>query len=259
MQNASHSSFSLFRSGVLAVAAASALLLAGCGDKGKSSASTAASTKPGATAAAAPAGDAKLDSADQRVSYGVGYNMGASLARQKALQVDQAAFLAGIQDGVAGAKLRLAEQDIQAAFEAVDARAAKAAEEAGKANLAAATAFLEKNKARAGVTTTASGLQYEVIKSGSGPKPKASDRVRVHYHGTLISGEVFDSSVERGEPAEFAVQGVIPGWTEALQLMSVGDKWKLFIPAALAYGPRHAGSIPPNSALVFEVELLEIK
>jgi len=256
MQKSSLLSSLVFRSGVLALASASALLLAGCGDKGKSSASGSA---PAQTGAAPASGDAKLDSADQRVSYGVGYNMGASLARQKALQIDQAALLAGIQDGVAGAKLRLAEQDIQAAFEAVDARAAKAAEEAGKANLAAATAFLDKNKARAGVTTTASGLQYEVIKSGSGPKPKATDRVRVHYHGTLISGEVFDSSVERGEPAEFAVQGVIPGWTEALQLMSVGDKWKLFIPAALAYGPRHAGGIPPNSALVFEVELLEVK
>lgn len=126
-------------------------------------------------------------------------------------------------------------------------------------NLEAGNAFLEKNKAREGVTTTASGLQYEVITEGTGPKPVAEDMVRVHYHGTLIDGKVFDSSVERGEPAEFPVGGVIQGWVEALQLMPVGSKWKIYLPASLAYGERGAGGdIQPNSALVFEVELLEI-
>ncbi|MCE6990922.1 FKBP-type peptidyl-prolyl cis-trans isomerase [Dyadobacter sp. CY323] len=119
--------------------------------------------------------------------------------------------------------------------------------------------FLEENKKRPGVTTTASGLQYEVIKTGDGPKPVATDKVKTHYHGTLINGTVFDSSVDRGEPIEFACNGVIKGWTEALQLMPVGSKWKLFIPYDLAYGERAAGpQIPAYSALVFEVELLEI-
>ncbi len=126
-------------------------------------------------------------------------------------------------------------------------------------NLEEGNAFLEKNKAREGVTTTASGLQYEIIKEGTGLKPTADDVVRVHYHGTLIDGKVFDSSVDRGEPAEFPVGGVIPGWVEVLQLMPVGSKWKVYIPASLGYGDRGAGGeIGPNAALIFDVELLEI-
>jgi FKBP-type peptidyl-prolyl cis-trans isomerase len=126
-------------------------------------------------------------------------------------------------------------------------------------NLEEGNAFLEKNKTRSGVKTTESGLQYEVIKEGTGPKPTETDQVKVHYHGTLINGTVFDSSVERGEPITFAVNGVIPGWTEALKMMSVGSKWKIYLPSSLAYGERGAGSqIGPNSVLVFEVELLEI-
>jgi FKBP-type peptidyl-prolyl cis-trans isomerase FklB len=120
--------------------------------------------------------------------------------------------------------------------------------------------FLSDNKKRNGVVTTASGLQYEVIKAGDGPKPTASDKVKTHYHGTLIDGSVFDSSVNRGEPVTFPVGGVIPGWVEALQLMPVGSKWKLYIPQNLAYGPRGAGEkIKPYSALVFEVELISIE
>jgi FKBP-type peptidyl-prolyl cis-trans isomerase FklB len=120
--------------------------------------------------------------------------------------------------------------------------------------------FLAENAKKEGVKTTASGLQYKVIKSGSGPSPKATDGVKVHYHGTLINGTVFDSSVERGEPISFPVGGVIPGWVEALQLMKVSDKWKLFIPAKLAYGEQSPSpQIPPNSVLIFEVELLGIE
>ena len=131
--------------------------------------------------------------------------------------------------------------------------------DAGKAS-EAGKKFLDDNAKRSGVKTTASGLQYEILKEGNGPKPAATDTVVVHYHGTTVEGKVFDSSVDRKKPATFPVNQVIPGWTEALQLMPVGSKWKLVIPAALAYGERGAGAdIKPNSVLVFEVELLEIK
>ncbi|MBL7969217.1 MAG: FKBP-type peptidyl-prolyl cis-trans isomerase [Prolixibacteraceae bacterium] len=125
--------------------------------------------------------------------------------------------------------------------------------------LKAGEEFLASNKNKAGVVTLPSGLQYEIIKAGTGVKPKAEDQVKCHYHGTTIDGKVFDSSVDRGEPAVFPVNRVIPGWTEALQLMPIGSKWKLYIPSALAYGPQGAGQdIKPNSTLIFEVELLEI-
>lgn len=126
-------------------------------------------------------------------------------------------------------------------------------------NLEEGNAFLEKNKARAGVITTASGLQYEIITEGNGPKPTEADVVKVHYHGTLMDGKVFDSSVDRGEPVEFPVGQVIQGWVEALQLMSVGSKWKIYIPGSLGYGERGAGGdIGPNAVLIFDVELIEI-
>jgi FKBP-type peptidyl-prolyl cis-trans isomerase len=134
-----------------------------------------------------------------------------------------------------------------------------AGEREAQKNLEEGNAFLEQNKSREGITTTESGLQYEILTEGTGAKPTAEDQVRVHYHGTLIDGKIFDSSVERGEPVVFGVGQVIPGWTEALQLMSVGSKWKIYIPSAIGYGERGAGAdIGPNSALIFEVELLEI-
>jgi FKBP-type peptidyl-prolyl cis-trans isomerase len=219
---------------------------------------TACSKQPekGKTTASATAG---LESVDQKVSYGIGYNVGAGLARDGFVTVDQEALKAGLADGLAKAKTRIAEADLQAAFAEIQKRATASAEAEGAKQLAAGNEYLTKNKARAGVKVTASGLQYEVLKSGFGPKPKSTDKVQVHYHGTLIDGTVFDSSIERKEPVEFPVTGVIPGWVEALQLMSVGDKWKLTIPSALAYGPRGRPGIPPNSVLVFEVELLAIK
>ncbi len=141
---------------------------------------------------------------------------------------------------------------VQKYFEAASKKQAEKNEEEGKA-------FLEQNKTKEGVTTTESGLQYEVLTEGTGEKPVDGQTVKCHYTGTLIDGKVFDSSVERGEPATFNVNQVIPGWTEALKLMPVGSKWKLYIPSELAYGPRGAGrDIAPNSALIFEVELLEI-
>ncbi len=128
-----------------------------------------------------------------------------------------------------------------------------------EANLNEGKAFLEANKNKPGVTTTDSGLQYEIITEGSGTKPTASQTVTCHYHGTLINGTVFDSSVKRGAPASFPLNRVISGWTEALQLMSVGSKWRLYLPPHLAYGTMQVGTIPPNSTLIFEVELLGIK
>jgi FKBP-type peptidyl-prolyl cis-trans isomerase FklB len=199
-----------------------------------------------------------LETNEQKLSYGIGYNFGSSIAKQTDFTADHNAIKTGVEDALAGSKTRISEADLQAAVGAVRERVAAANAAAGEKNIAAGAAFLAKNKTRAGVTTTASGLQYEVLTKGSGAKPKATDSVVVHYHGTLIDGTVFDSSVERGEPATFTVGGVIKGWVEALQLMSVGDKWKLYIPSDLAYGPRAAGKIPPNSTLIFEVQLLNI-
>lgn len=233
---------------VSAALAAMTLLLAGCGksDKEKSA------PKPGQVKG--------LESTEQKVSYGIGYNMGSNLARQGEVAFDKAAIQAGIEDGLAGAKTRLPEADIQAAFTALDQKMAAANAAAGEKNLALAKAFLDKNRTNKGVTTTASGLQYEVLKKGKGgKKPKATDTVEVHYHGTLLDGTVFDSSVQRGQTVSFPLTGVIPGWTEALQLMAVGDKFKLYIPPAIGYGPQSKGKIPPNSVLVFEVELIAIK
>lgn len=225
-----------------------ALTFSGCG-------------KPSGTSQSAPAATAPttaiLDSVNQKVSYGIGHNMGAGLARDGALTVNQAALIAGLTDGLAKAKTRVPEAELEAAFMALQQKMAAAA--AGEKQLALGNDYLAKNKTKPGVTVTASGLQYEVITSGSGPKPTATSTVKVHYHGTLIDGHVFDSSVERKEPIEFALNRVISGWTEALQLMSVGDKWRLTIPPDIGYGARGKGDIPPNAVLIFEVELLEIK
>jgi len=228
------------------VLAALALSFSGCG-------------KEPAKSQTVQADAAGIQSTDQKVSYGIGYNMGTNLAHEKALQVDKAAFLAGIEDGLAGAKTRVPESELQAAFTVVQQKAAAAAAVEGEKQLAAGNEYLARNKTRPGVKATASGLQYEVLVQGMGRKPKATDTVKVHYHGTLIDGTVFDSSIQRGQPAEFAVNGVIPGWTEALQLMPLGSKWKLFVPPGIAYGPRARGNIPANSVLIFEVELLGIK
>ena len=220
-------------------------------------AAPAAAIKPASPApvAASPG----FESLDQKVSYGIGYNMGSRLAHENVVTVDQDALKAGMADGLSGAKTRIPEADLQAAFMAMQQKAVAAAAAVGEKQKAVGTEFLAKNKARPGVTTTASGLQYEVLKSGTGPKAKATDNVQVHYHGTLIDGTVFDSSVERGTPYDTPVNGVIQGWIEALQLMSVGDKWKLYVPSEIAYGANARGKIPANAVLIFEVELLAIK
>lgn len=191
------------------------------------------------------------------LSYAVGVLWGQNLKQQGLGDVN-----AGTVGQAIGAVLAGKEPiiDIKSANDMVKNHINQKKEMQKQKNLEEGREFLSKNKERKGVMVTASGLQYEIMNEGSGPTPTAADKVRVHYHGTLIDGTVFDSSVERGEPITFPVTGVIPGWVEALQMMQVGAKWKLFIPSNLAYGERGAGAqIGPNAALIFEVELLGIE
>ncbi|MEO5929286.1 MAG: FKBP-type peptidyl-prolyl cis-trans isomerase [Candidatus Kapaibacterium sp.] len=196
------------------------------------------------------------------VSYSIGLDIGTNL-KDQAIDVNVAALARGLNDAMGSGSKAMSPQDIQRVMTAfkneMQSRQSALAAKAGDKNAKECQDFLAKNKTRKGVITLPSGLQYEVIKNGTGATPKATDKVKVHYTGTLIDGTVFDSSVERGQPLDISVNGVIKGWTEALQLMKVGSKWKLFIPADLAYGPQGAGGkIGPNAALIFEVELLEV-
>ena len=203
-----------------------------------------------------------LKTPKEELSYVLGLDMGKSLKNMK-VDVDMPALMLGVEHFLNDQAPLLDEQrsaSIKQAFiqKMREQMAAEASASAEK-NLEEGNAFLAENKTKEGVQTTESGLQYQVIKQGDGPKPKDSDKVTVHYRGTLLDGSEFDSSYARDKPATFPVKGVIPGWTEALQLMPVGSTYKLFIPAALAYGDQAAGSkIAPNSTLIFEVELLEI-
>lgn len=203
----------------------------------------------------------KLETNIDSVSYAIGILVGANNLQQLKnapggdqmnIEAMSAAFAVASSEGEAAMTEDEANTLVRNFFES---QSRKEAQE----NLEKGNAFLEENKKREGVITTESGLQYEVLTEGNGPKPVDGDKVRVHYHGTLIDGTVFDSSVDRGEPAVFGVNQVIKGWTEALELMPVGSKWKIYLPASLAYGERGAGAdIGPNSTLIFEVELLEI-
>jgi len=196
---------------------------------------------------------------EQHASYGIGLQMGQQLADNPFEGLDIAAVAAGLAAAFYGDEPEVSEQQIRAAFEVISARMQAEQEEKAKLAAGAGEAFLAENAKKPGVVTTASGLQYEVLVAGDGEKPTRASTVRTHYHGTLIDGTVFDSSYNRGQPAEFPVGGVIAGWTEALQLMPVGSKYRLYIPHQLAYGERGAGaSIAPFSALVFDVELLAI-
>jgi FKBP-type peptidyl-prolyl cis-trans isomerase FklB len=204
----------------------------------------------------------ELKDAKQKSSYAIGMDIGANFKRQD-IDVDAKALAAGIIDALAG-KAQLSDTEQRQVLTELRTQLMGKAEakqkEAGDKNQKDGEKFLAENKKKEGVKTTASGLQYKVIKSGAGKTPKATDTVKVHYQGTLIDGTVFDSSVERGEPATFPVNGVIPGWTEVLQLMKEGDKWQVFIPSQLAYGAQGAGAkIGPNSTLIFDVELLSVE
>ncbi len=191
-------------------------------------------------------------------SYGVGFQMGMNLHQQR-VEFDLEQVFQGIRDGVAGKQPGIDPQVLQTAMQELQTLIQEEQQAAGSGNAEEAEAFLAENGQREGVATTASGLQYEVIREGVGPKPSASDKVKVHYTGTLLDGTKFDSSVDRGQPAVFSLNGVIAAWTEGLQLMRVGAKWKLFVPPDLGYGAQGQGPIGPNSALIFEVELLGIE
>jgi FKBP-type peptidyl-prolyl cis-trans isomerase FklB len=216
--------------------------------------------KPAVKAAPAPV---VLKTQMDSLSAAIGVSFSNSVASQGIGNLNTDILTKTISAALKGDKTALAPEEanmfLQSYFEKISAVKQKEMEEKGAVVRVEGEKFLEENKKRTGVVTTESGLQYEIIKAGEGAKPTATDKVKTHYHGTLTNGTVFDSSVDRGEPIEFPVNGVIKGWTEALQLMPVGSKWKLFIPYQLAYGERAAGAqIPPYSALVFEVELLDI-
>lgn len=238
--------------GAVARAAAALLVIAGLS----------ACEQQSTEAPAAATGEVKLETPNQRLSYGVALGLGRNMAGD-GMTVDVDAFAAGLSDAMSGAPGRLSDEEIQQEMLAFQERMNEEREATnmalGQANAAAGSAFLAENGAREGVMTTASGLQYEIVEEGDGGMPSADDSVEVHYRGTLIDGTVFDSSYDRGEPVTFGVGQVISGWTEALQLMKVGSKYKLYIPSELAYGAGGAGDrIGPNATLMFDVELLSI-
>jgi FKBP-type peptidyl-prolyl cis-trans isomerase FklB len=200
----------------------------------------------------------QLKDQKDKVSYSIGLNIGFNLSRQK-VEVNPDVLTAGIKDAIAGKPLLTPDQvkDVMAQFEKDMEQKQK---EAGEKNKTEGAKFLEENKKKPGIKTTASGLQYKMLKDGTGTPPKATDTVKVNYRGTLIDGTEFDSSYKRGQPVSFPVNGVIKGWTEALQLMKPGSKYQLVIPSNLAYGERSVSpDLGPNATLIFEVELLEVQ
>jgi FKBP-type peptidyl-prolyl cis-trans isomerase FklB len=258
------------------------VLLAGVGYAQQTPApSTPAGTAPAAPAATTPkAGTttkapvkktgvaaAPLTTRKQKFSYALGMNIGSGLGtnlKKQSIEVDWSLVAQGLKDSGAGTKTRLTEDEAKAVLTEVQTEVRKQQQEKAKEtadkNKTAGEAFLAANKTKEGVVTLPSGLQYKILKAGTGPKPTATDTVVCNYRGTLIDGTEFDSSTKHGQAATFGVSQVIPGWTEALQLMPVGSKWQLFIPSNLAYKERGAGAdIGPNSALIFEVELLSIQ
>jgi FKBP-type peptidyl-prolyl cis-trans isomerase FklB len=198
-------------------------------------------------------------SIEEQASYGIGYQMGEQLASNPFEGLDIDIVMDGLKDGFSKAMPSVSNDELRVAFNEIHERMQAAKQEQFEGAVKEGTEFLAKNAQREEVSVTESGLQYETINSGSGDSPTSESTVRVHYHGTLIDGTVFDSSYDRGEPAEFPVGGVIKGWTEALQLMSPGDKLRIYVPHDLAYGEQGAGAaIGPFSTLVFDVELLEV-
>jgi FKBP-type peptidyl-prolyl cis-trans isomerase FkpA len=222
-------------------------------------AALAQTTKPAAPATTNPT---TMDTHLSDASYGIGFDMGRRLAGAP-FKLDVEQIVKGLREAYGGKPSAVPEAQVRAALEALQNDAAAAAEakagQDGDANAKAGEAYRAANGKKAGVTTTASGLQIETLTAGTGESPKATDKVKVHYTGWLIDGTKFDSSVDRGQPATFAVDGVVKGWGEALPLMKVGGKARLVIPPSLGYGAQGSGPIPPNATLVFEVELLSIE
>jgi FKBP-type peptidyl-prolyl cis-trans isomerase FklB len=216
------------------------------------------------TAAAAKAGaPLLLKTQKDKVSYAIGLNIGKSF-RKDSVDVNSAVFARGVKDAITGAKPLLTDEELKAVLTELQAELKKRQDDAtrlaGESNQKAGDTFLTENKTKEGVVALPSGLQYKIITAGTGPKPAETDSVVCNYRGTLLDGTEFDSSYKRGQPATFPVNGVIKGWTEALQLMPVGSKWQLFVPPDLAYGARGAGGeIGPNATLLFEVELISIQ
>ncbi len=247
---------------LLAVAVAAGAQQSGQSNQQPAQKPTAQGTQTAQPAApAAPNTAGKPESLEDRASYSIGLNLGRSL-KTNDIKANTDLLIKGLRDGLAGQAL-LTDAEMQSTMQEFQQQL-QAQQEAkqkviGEKNKTEGEAFLAKNKARQGVKTTASGLQYEVLTEGTGPTPKATDTVTVNYKGTLMDGTEFDSSYERGQPATFVLNQVIPGWTEGVQLMKAGSKYKFYIPAALGYGERGAGGvIGPNAPLVFEVELLSI-
>jgi FKBP-type peptidyl-prolyl cis-trans isomerase FklB len=202
----------------------------------------------------------ELKTPAQKASYGIGLNMGQSLIQEGMTDLDAKAVAMGIEDAMGKKEQRLKDEELVEAFAFLQKRAEEQKAQLTEESKTAGKKYLEENAKREGVVTTASGLQYEVVQKGDGPTPTANDVVSVHYEGRLVDGTVFDSSIQRGSPIDLPVNGVIAGWVEALQLMHVGEKVKLFIPSELAYGDQSPSPvIPPNSVLVFDLELLGIK
>ncbi|MBI1732848.1 MAG: FKBP-type peptidyl-prolyl cis-trans isomerase [Gammaproteobacteria bacterium] len=203
-------------------------------------------------------GETTQPKADEKLSYAIGVLFGRNMALDVDVSTD--AFLQGVRDVLTDSKLKYTPEEMQQVVTAFREQQMKAQQDVGQKNAAAGQAYLDANAQKEGVTRLPSGLQYQILKTGSGPKPKSTDSVVVHYRGTLIDGTEFDSSYSRGEPTPLRLDGVIKGWQEAVSLMPVGSMWKIFVPPALGYGERGAGrSIGPNATLIFEIELLEIK
>jgi FKBP-type peptidyl-prolyl cis-trans isomerase len=204
-----------------------------------------------------------LTTQKDKLSYAIGMNVGQSM-KKDGLDIDPNIVARGLKDAMAGGKLLMTDEEVKTVMinlrTEMTAKKQAEAQQAGEANKQAGQRFLAVNKERPGVVTLPSGLQYKILKEGTGPKPTAGDTVVCNYRGTLLDGTEFDSSYKRGEPTTFPVGQVIKGWTEALQLMPVGSKWQLFIPAELAYGERSPGpEIGPNSTLIFEIDLVSIQ
>lgn len=204
--------------------------------------------------------EVELKTPAQKASYGIGLNMGKSLSQEGLADLDSQAVALGIEDAIGNKEQKLKDEELMEAFAFLQKRAEERITKLNEESAQAGKKFLEENGKKEGVVTTASGLQYEVIKKADGAQPKPTDVVTVHYEGKLTDGSVFDSSIERGSPIDLPVSGVIPGWVEGLQLMHVGEKFKLYIPSELAYGAQSPSpAIPANSVLVFDLELLGIK